>query len=93
LVPKPDLPPAWPRGLKASQSVKAVHSESTAKTLSASGFRFGLPDLNDGKPWSEMDERDLKAELEHGSSIEEEAGHLCRSGTVDEVKKKAEEMG
>jgi hypothetical protein len=33
--------------------------------MTASGFRFGLPDLNDGKPWTEMDKRDLKAALEH----------------------------
>jgi hypothetical protein len=61
--------------------------------MTASGFRFGLPDLNDGKPWSEMDERDLRGELENGSTLDEAAGHLCRSGTVEEVAKKAEELG
>ena len=52
-----------------------------------------FPDLNDGRPWSEMDDHDLKAALEHGSTIEEAAGHLCRSGTVDEVARKADAMG
>jgi hypothetical protein len=81
---------AWLRGLEANQALKLP---TAAKTMTASGFRFGLPDLNDGKPWSDMDERDLRAELEHGSSIKEAAGHLCRSGTVEEVAKKAQELG
>lgn len=50
-------------------------------------------DLNDGKPWSEMDERDLKAALEHGSTIEEAAILLCRAGSVTEVAAKAKELG
>jgi hypothetical protein len=61
--------------------------------MTASGFRFGLPDVNGGRPWSEMDVRDLRAALEQGSAIEEAAGHLCRSGTVDAVAKKATELG
>ena len=51
------------------------------------------PDLNDNKPWSAMDLFDLRAVLEHGSSIEEAAMFLCRSGTIDDVARKAEEMG
>lgn len=50
-------------------------------------------DLNDGKPWSEMDIRDLAGEIASGRSIEEAAAHLCRSGTVDEVRSKAVELG
>jgi len=46
-------------------------------------------DVNDGKPGSE----DLKNSLAQGESIEEVAGFLCRSGTVDEVRRKAEELG
>jgi hypothetical protein len=38
-----------------------------------------IQDINDGKPWSEMDLFDLR--------------NLCRSGTVEEVKLKAEELG
>jgi hypothetical protein len=63
------------------------------KTKKRTYFPYGLPDLNDGKPWSEMDERDLKAELTNGASIEEAAGHLCRAGTTDEVARKAKELG
>ena len=48
---------------------------------------------NDGKAWSEMDVEDLKASLQHGTSIEEAAEHLCREGTLDEVKRKADELG
>jgi hypothetical protein len=47
-----------------------------------------IRDLNDGKPWSEMDLSDLRNSLAYGRSIEEVAGFLCRSGTVEEVKRK-----
>ena len=50
-------------------------------------------DLNDGKTWFEMDLWDLKNSLAQGDSIEEVAGFLCRSGTVDEVRRKAEQLG
>jgi hypothetical protein len=52
-----------------------------------------IQDINDGKPWSEMDLFDLRNSLAYGRSIEEVAGFLCRSGTVEEVKRKAEELG
>jgi len=61
--------------------------------MTAPGFRFGLPDLNDGQPWSEMDDRNLIAALLRGSTIEEAAGHLCRLGTVNAVADKATELG
>jgi hypothetical protein len=50
-------------------------------------------DTHDGEFWTEMAVRDLMAELRSGSSIEEAAQHLCRSGTVDDVRRKAEELG
>jgi hypothetical protein len=50
-------------------------------------------DTHDGDFWTEMAVRDLMAELRSGSSIEEAAQHLCRSGTVDDVRRKAEELG
>jgi hypothetical protein len=50
-------------------------------------------DAHDGDFWTEMAVRDLMAELRSGSSIEEAAQHLCRSATVDEVRRKAEELG
>jgi hypothetical protein len=52
-----------------------------------------MPDIYDHAPWTEMDLRDLTAALRSGSSIERAAEHLCRSGTVDEVRRKAEELG
>jgi hypothetical protein len=52
-----------------------------------------IQDRNDGKPWSEMDLFDLRNSLAFGRSIEEIAGFLCRAGTVEEVKRKAEELG
>lgn len=50
-------------------------------------------DLNDGKPWSEMDIRDLRSALEHGDTIEAAARHLCRATNVAEVEAKARELG
>jgi hypothetical protein len=52
--------------------------------------KFGI---YDGDPWTGMDVRDLAAALASGSTIEDAAKHLCRSGTVDEVRRKAEELG
>ena len=50
-------------------------------------------DANDGEPWTEMDIGNLTATLKAGSAIEEAAEHLCRSGTLDDVRRKAEELG
>jgi len=52
-----------------------------------------LMDLNDGKEWSQMDVFDLANSIAHGYSLIETAEFLCRSGTVDDVRRKAEEMG
>jgi hypothetical protein len=51
-----------------------------------------IQDTNDGKRWSEMDLFDLRNSLAYGRSIEEVEGFLCRSGTVEEVRRKAEEL-
>ena len=40
-------------------------------------------DIHDGDPWTGMDIRDLAAALRSGSTIEDAAQHLCRSGTID----------
>jgi hypothetical protein len=50
-------------------------------------------DIYDGDPWTGMDIRDLAAALRSGSTIEDAAQHLCRSGTIDEVRRKADELG
>jgi hypothetical protein len=50
-------------------------------------------DIYDGFPWTEMDIEDLTAALKSGDTIEDAATHLCRSGTVDEVRHKAKELG
>jgi hypothetical protein len=50
-------------------------------------------DVYDGEPWTELDVRDLTAALKHGSTIEDAETHLCRSGAVEDVRRKAEELG
>jgi hypothetical protein len=50
-------------------------------------------DLNDGKPWSEMDLDDLGTAIEAGCTIEHAARFLCRATNVPEVEAKARELG
>ena len=50
-------------------------------------------DLKDGKPWSQDDLDDLALSLKDGGTIEGAAHFLCRSGSKEEVRKKAEELG
>lgn len=49
-------------------------------------------DLYDHAPWTPMDIEDLKLSIEHGRSIEEAAEFLCRSGSIEDVRRKAEEL-
>ena len=42
-------------------------------------------DMNDGKPWSDMDDEDLRASVAAGDTLPETASFLCRSGTPLEV--------
>jgi hypothetical protein len=54
---------------------------------------LNFDDVNDGKEWSEMDISDLTSELQQGASIEEAAEFLGRRGTMNDVRRKAEELG
>ena len=62
-------------------------------TIIVPQFHYGLPDIYDGTPWSADDLADLRAAIGTGSTPKEAARHLCRAGTVDEVKRKAAELG
>jgi len=53
----------------------------------------GFLAVNDGKEWSEMDLRDLRAAIENGATFEDAALFLCRASTVDDVAQKARELG
>ena len=50
-------------------------------------------DIYDGEPWTEMDIEDLTAAMKHGSTIEDAATHLCRSGIVDDVRRRPKSLG
>ena len=52
-----------------------------------------LRDMNDGKEWDEGEIADLENSLAYGRTIEEAAIFLCRSGTIDDVRRKADELG
>jgi hypothetical protein len=51
------------------------------------------PDANDGKQWSEIDLEDLAPALKDGGTIEGAAFFLGRAGTMEDVRRKAEELG
>jgi hypothetical protein len=53
-------------------------------------MQYGVPNLNEGKPWSEMDLVDLKNALAFGRSGKDIADFLCRS--EDEVREKIAEL-
>jgi hypothetical protein len=50
-------------------------------------------DIYDGAEWTDLDVEDLEAELECGRSITEAVEFLCRADSVDEVRRKAKELG
>jgi hypothetical protein len=52
-----------------------------------------MTDIYDDTPSTEMDVEDLVAALRSGRTIEDAAQHLCRSGTVNDVRRKAEDLG
>jgi len=49
--------------------------------------------MNDGKAWDAGEIADLENSLAYGNTIEEAAVFLCRSGTIDDVRSKADELG
>jgi hypothetical protein len=53
-------------------------------------MQFGEPNLNEGKPWSEMDLFDLKNGPAQGTPISEIADFLCRN--EGEVREKIAEL-
>ena len=50
-------------------------------------------DMNDDKQWSATDFDDLRNVLARRGSIEDVAIFLCRPGSQDAVRRKAEEIG
>ena len=50
-----------------------------------------MQDINQGKPWSQQDDEDLRLEVSTGATIDHAATFLCRP--VDEVLKRAAELG
>ncbi|WP_454629491.1 hypothetical protein [Bradyrhizobium cenepequi] len=51
-----------------------------------------MADIYDGAAWTEMDIEDLTDAMNNGTPIEIAAQWLCRSGTVDDVERKAREL-
>jgi hypothetical protein len=68
-------------------------SNDTSADFNSTTAAVGMTDIHDGAPWTEMDIEDLKTAVDHGCSIQDAAEFLCRSGTVDEVKQKCDELG
>jgi hypothetical protein len=53
-------------------------------------MQYGEPNLNQGKPWSEMDFVDLRNSLAFGRSVQDITDFLCRS--QEEVREKIAEL-
>ena len=50
-------------------------------------------DANDGKQWSAADLEDLALALKDGGTVEGAAYFLSRAGPIEEVHRKAKELG
>jgi hypothetical protein len=50
-------------------------------------------DIYDGAEWTEMDIDYLKAAIAAGLSIEEATQFLCRADSVEDVRRKCQELG
>lgn len=70
-----------------------VYWEEAAQLGAPETQAGSVMDIYDGADWTKMDIADLKAEIEAGHSIEEAAEFLCRADSVDEVERKARELG
>jgi hypothetical protein len=50
-------------------------------------------DIYDGAESTDLDVEDLEGELQCGRSITEAAQFLCRADSIDDVQRKAKELG
>jgi hypothetical protein len=50
-------------------------------------------DVRDGAEWSEAEIEELAIVLKNGGTIGDAAELLCRQGTVEDVRRKAEQLG
>src|SRR5215510_11022702 len=83
------------RGISAKRFYRIVSGKPQCRRASAEPRRYAkaMKDANDGRPWTETDVRGLMAALRVGDTIEEAEEHLCRLGTIKDVRHKAEELG
>jgi hypothetical protein len=51
------------------------------------------PDIHDGDPWLEIDDADLRQAVAMGSTPDDAAQFLCRSGTLPDVVERAKALG
>ena len=77
----------------SSQKYFTERYRQNLNAAEARRYAEAMKDANDGKPWTEIDVRGLMAALRVGDTIEEAAEHLCRSGTIKDVRHKAEALG
>jgi hypothetical protein len=51
------------------------------------------PDIHDGDPWLDVDDADLRRAVAIGSTPDDAAQFLCRSGTLLDVVERAKALG
>jgi hypothetical protein len=67
---------------------------ATVNAAVADGARSAdSADIYDGAPWTEEDIKEIRNAIAHGSTIEDIAELICRSGSIDDVERKAKELG
>jgi hypothetical protein len=67
---------------------------ATVNAAVRNGMRSaGSTDIYDGAPWTEEDIEEIKNAVAHGSTVEDIAELICRSGSIDGVERKAKELG
>jgi hypothetical protein len=95
--------PRWPDRVCPDRRREGVEPERGSDVYRAEAAQLGAPeaqagyvspmDIYDGDPWTELDIEDLRAEIEHGRSIEEAAQFLCRADSIDECRAQGTRVG
>jgi hypothetical protein len=72
--------------------VNSIVPNAASQSILQAKTRY-LMDIYDGAEWTDMDIGYLKAAIEAGISIEEAAQFLCRADSVEDVRRKCQELG
>jgi hypothetical protein len=94
-APRSDLMiPAEIHNAVMTLAPESRHERATVNVAVRNGMRSaGSADIYDGAPWTEEDIEEIKNAIAYGSTIDDIAELICRSGSIDDVERKAKELG